>query len=203
MPGKFIFDDTSMRYRERTTGRFVRRQFVIDEVLKTIEVTRAKVRAISERLQRGQVSLAGWQGEMRDAIKAQHVLSAGLAIGGKNQFSPAVAGRLGALTREQYKYLSSFAKDVSTGKQALNARFLQRAGMYANAGYSTFIETERGRKRRVGFDEERNVINARESCTDCLGEAAKGWVEAGNISRIGSRSCRQNCRCDVQTRKAA
>lgn len=199
---KFNWDSKALRFRG-TGGRFVRREVVTSAIEKVILESRNRVREISERLQKGKINLAQWQIEMKDTIRATHLLTAGIAQGGKAQLSPAALGRIGSLTRQQYEFLGRFARQIESGRQPLNSRFLMRAEMYARAARGTFSETERRLRWDAGFTEERNVLHASESCDECVAQSARGWVEVGSLSAIGSRQCRVNCRCELELRRVA
>lgn len=203
MPSRYSWDARKLQYRDAASGRFVRREAVIRAAVETVDSAQKAARAVAERLVAGDINLAEFQIQMRGLIRAQHTLAAGLALGGKRQLSPAALGRIGAQTREQYKYLRRFALDIQNGSQPLDGRLVARAGMYASVSYSTFAEAERRQKRDAGYTEERNVTHALESCPECKAESDKGWVAAGEISKVGSRQCLVNCRCVIQSRKAA
>jgi hypothetical protein len=196
-----LWDNSSKRYRGQG-GRFIKRSAVLDELEKVRDGYKARVLALSQQLQRGEINLPAWTISMRDEIKSMHLTSAAVAKGGLKQMSPADRGRLGALTKQQYAYLNRFSRQVANGLP-LNGKFLRRAQMYVDASRGTFFETERKMKKDAGFTEEINVLNAKESCAECSAEAGKGWVSIGTLSAVGSRICRTNCRCEIELRRAA
>ena len=197
----FFWDNRTLRYRGQG-GRFVKRSAITSALDKAIDETKNRIVGISGQLQRGEINLSDWTLQMRDAIKAQHTLSAGIARGGKLQMSPAEWSRVGNQVKPQYQYLQKFAREIANGLP-LNGRFLQRAQLYATAARGTYSEAERRLHRDAGFDEERNVLGASEHCGGCAEESAKGWVKIGTLAPVGSRDCRANDRCEITYRKAA
>lgn len=199
---KVTWDNRALRYRAGS-GRFIKREAVLREMEKSIAETARRMKRLSEGLQARRTNLPEWQLGMRDLVRAQHVLSAGVAQGGKAQLSPAALGRIGALTKKQYAYLNNFSRQIANGQQKLGGRFIQRAMQYASAARQTFSETERRLMRDAGYTEERNLLHSSEHCGECSAEASKGWVPVGSLSPVGSRSCLVNCRCTLEMRRAA
>lgn len=196
------WDAKALRYRAES-GRFVKRASVTGALERARDASKARVLALGEQLKAGKINLPQFALSFRDEIKALHLLSGGIAQGGKNHLSPSVLGKIGADTRQQYEYANRLIREVASGRQSLDARFFQRLGMYAAASHGTFVDSERRMYRGAGFDEERNVLHAAEHCEDCLGESAKGWVAIGTLKRVGGRVCRVNDACEIVYRKAA
>lgn len=197
------WDSRALRYRNTANGRFIKRQAVADAVEGAVTETAERMRATAIQLQNGQINLAQFELTMRDLIKAQHLLSAGIAQGGKAQLSPAALGRIGADTKKQYQYLANLGRQIERGEQPLNGQFLARVELYARASRQTFMVTERRAHLESGFDEERNMLHPAEHCEGCIAEDAKGWVPIGELVPVGQRTCKVNDRCTVEYRKAA
>lgn len=198
----YRWDARTLRFRD-ASGRFIKREAITRALESGIEETKNRILMVSGQLQRGEINLASWSIQMRDAIKAQHLLSAGIAQGGKAQLSPAALGRIGALTKVQYEKLAAFGREIERGYPIQSGRFLNRVQMYAKAGWGTFDETKRRLGEFAGHDVEENILNAKESCEDCQGETNKGKVPTGTLKRVGTRKCLTNCKCEILTSKAA
>jgi len=201
-PG-YTWDARAGRYADTKTGKYVAFRAVKDELGKVQEQSSANMRVISERLQAGQINLTEWRAQMAQEIKTAHGAAAAAAKGGWAQMSQSDWGYVGSQVRKQYEFLDNFARQISTGEQPLNGRFLVRAEMYGDAAAATF-EQERRRYQETSnlMTEERRVTTAKESCPDCAEWAGWGWRPIGTLPRIGASICRVNCQCHFEYRRA-
>jgi hypothetical protein len=187
------WDARARRFRGES-GRFVRREAVTAALERVREEGRKRVTKHAEDLKAGRINLPEWIIRMKSDIKSQHLLSAGIAQGGKAQLSPAALGRIGAQVRVQYGYLQAYARQIANGQKPVQA---SRSALYINASRQTFSEAERRMQRDAGVKFERNELNASESCEECRAEANKGVVPIGTLTPIGSRICKSNCLCRI------
>jgi hypothetical protein len=198
--------DPGYRYNARAysyvdpQGRFLSRTEVRDALDNALANNGDVVRALSQQLRDGAITLADWQTGMAREIKNVHLYSAAAAKGGWAQMTPADYGRAGQRIERQYRYLRGFAEDIASGRQPLSDRLLQRAAMYSEAGRSTFHYVERGEMEVRGMTEERSVLHADDSCEGCLQAEANGWVPIGEAVPIGERDCLTKCRCTIDYR---
>lgn len=195
----FTWDSKSQRYRGEQ-GRFVRRQAITDALESVRNEGRKRVAQLTTDLREGKINVAQWQISMRDEIKAQHLLHAGIAKGGKAQLSPSDLGRIGQLTRVQYERLNNYARQVANGVKAPN---IGRSQMYINAAYSTFAETEKRLKRDAGYELARRVTNSKEGCEECAAIESEGLMPIDELPKIGEQICLTNCLCEIEYEKAA
>ena len=144
--------------------------------------------------------MSQWQLAMRDAIKDIHLASGSLARGGWKQMSQSDFGRVGNELRFQYAKLNQFARQISNGLP-LDGRFVRRAVLYAQAGRVSYTSALTQEMALRGMNEEKSVLAAADHCSECLSEAAKGWVEIGTLINIGERICKSNCRCHKEFRR--
>lgn len=200
-PG-YRWNQTANRYIS-PSGRFVGRQQVRAALDVAIDNSAKSIKALSQQLRDGNISLADWQLAMAREIKATHLASAALAKGGWAQLSQSDYGRVGQIVRQEYAYLNKLAQDIAAGRQPLDGRFLRRAEQYIQAGRATYHQVEQREMKVRGYDEERNIRHARDSCPGCLDATARGWVAIGTLPPVGGRDCRRNCRCTIEYRKAA
>jgi len=193
------FDEKALRYRAES-GRFVRRDAVTSALERARSEGRKRVARLTEDLRAGRINLPAWQIAVRDEIKAQHVLAAGIARGGKANLSPAELGRVGSLTRVQYERLNAYARQIASGQRRPS---VGRSEMYVNASRLTFSETERRMYRNAGYEVEYNVLGASESCEGCRAESRRGEVPVGTLRPVGLRTCLTNCGCEIRFKRAA
>lgn len=197
----YTYSESSQRFRDDVTGRFVPAREVNAAVDRVIAAASNNVRTITAQLQSGAITLPQWQTQMAAEIKPLHVGAAAMGRGGFPQMSQSDYGWTGQRLRTQYGYLREFANDIASGKQPVDGRLVNRAVMYAEAARST----QREMQRRLGImmlrQEERNVLGASDRhCAACVGCTARGWVPIGSLPPVGSRTCLSRCKCTIQTR---
>lgn len=184
-------------------GRFVSWRSVRIALDAVLDGAERDIKDASARLQAGQITLGEWREVMRTSIKSIHLASAASVMGGWAQMSPADYGRVGKIVRGEYEYLRRFVRQIQRGLP-LDGRFLQRTGLYAQSGRTTYHETERAERAKRGLTEERNILEkSAHHCTganSCPEETRRGWVPIGSLVAIGKRKCKANCRCYVEYR---
>lgn len=193
----WTWDATAMRYRS-PAGTFVSRASVRAGVDQVLQKSENRGRALARQMQGGALALDDWAAAMRAEIKRAHLTSAAAARGGWAQMTAADYGRVGATVAKEYRYLDRFAREIASGKVALNGQFVARAGMYSEAGRMTYHVAETVTARGAGYDEEHNVFGPVEHCKgagSCTEEHARGWVPIGALKQPGSRKCLRRCRC--------
>lgn len=195
--GGFQYNVRAARYVD-PRGRFVPREQVRRALDAAIDASGRRVRALSDGLRSGGVTLDEWHLAMRSEVKAVHLYNAAAAKGGWGQMTPADYGRVGAVVRGQYAYLDRFAGEIAAGAQALDGRMLQRAEMYAQAGRRTYEDANRLEQRARGMARERNVLGVADHCAGCLAASAMGWVPIGTLPPVGARDCLTKCRCRLE-----
>lgn len=197
------------RYSERAgryvaaNGRFVNRAAVRAELDRTLDNASKALKAITQQYRDGAINVLEWREAMAAQIKTVHLAAAAAAKGGWAEMSQADYGRVGQQLRKQYEYLDRFAWQVASGEQKPDGTMLRRAAMYGQAGRQTFHETERREQATRGFDEERRVRHAKDSCDDCIEYAALGWQPTGTLPPIGESQCRTYCLCTFEYRNTA
>lgn len=158
------------------------------------------MRDLALALKEGRISVAEWQIETAATIKQMHLASTAAARGGWAQLTPADLGRAGQIVKKQYGYLGDFARQIESGEQPLDGRFLRRVDLYAQAARGTFHTFDGLEQQARGKTEERNVLHASESCAGCIEQSGRSWVGIGELIPVGSRSCLVNCKCDIEYR---
>lgn len=197
----YRWDENLGRYRDADTGRLVSEALVRLAVDAVADAASDRLADLTERLVRGELRLAEWQVESMRVIKTSHVAAGVAAHGGKTQMTPAAYGFLGSEIREQYRYLRDFARDLEAGTVPLDGRLVARAGMYGQHARVTYEAVRTKDARQYGYVQERNILHASESCSECRDLSARGWVDVGSLPPVGSRRCLSRCRCTVTRRK--
>lgn len=204
LPGlpQYEWNQQAGRYVDAKTKRFVAWQSVGDQYDKVVNQSDKMMRALSQQLRDGDLSLDEWQSAMMGQVKITHLSAMILQKGGIDQLTQADYGRVGQVVRGEYELLRNFARQIANGSQKLDGTLLRRAEMYGQAGRSKYYGFHDKDKQDRGFDEERSILNPADHCIECVSEADKGWVSIGTLIPIGSRICRSGCKCDKEYRNS-
>ena len=193
----YRWDARSARYRD-ARGRFLARQQVRTALDGAIERSTAGVRALAEQYRAGRISLAEWELQMRRLVKDSHIASMALARGGLQHMDAAAYGRVGRQVRDQYAYLSRFARQLATNEIPFDGRATQRMLMYLEHARTAYHVTERAEMETRGLTHERNVLGVADHCGGWLDATDMGWVPIGTLPPIGGRDCLSRCRCHIR-----
>lgn len=201
-PGGYRWNPTLARYIA-PNGRIVSAAAVRAAIDQTIARYEQLARSLAEQLRAGAVSLRAWELQMRMVVKDAQLLGAAAAAGGWAQLDAAAFGRAGRAIRDQYAFLDQFAADVASGKQRLDGGLTMRAAMYVRASRGAYERDRLLIEQDAGFDEERSIRHASDSCPLCVSEELRGWVPIGELVPIGERQCLTNCQCTIERRRSA
>lgn len=196
------FDASTGRYRDLDSGKFASEARIRSAIDKVADAAASRIADATARMRAGDLKLADWQREVMHVIKVSHVATGVVAHGGRAQMDQAAWGFIGRRIRTEYAYLRDFANAIEAGSLPIDGRLDARARLYGQAARVMF-ESMRARDDKArGFDQERNILHAAESCGECKSLSALGWVDLGTLVPIGSRTCRANCRCTITRRIA-
>ncbi len=193
----FTWSDDELRYRT-ADGRLVRQDAIRSALDRVIDAQSGALRTLTQSLLDGGITLAAWQLQAMQAIKATHLVALAVAHGGWNQLDQSDFGWVGQRIRSQYSYLTKFTLDIWSGKQPLDGTAVARAALYAAAARATHRAAEQRLARRNGMLAEKNVLGEADHCQgqhSCLGETSKGWMPIGSLIPVGERKCKVNCHC--------
>lgn len=183
---------------EATPERPIERR-TLDGVL---AASAAYLMLLSRSLQKRERQLEEWQMAFAQEIIPLHLAMAGAAAGGIGVLTLEDSGRVEQRTQEQLAFLLKFAIGIEAGRVLLDGRLLRRSEMYAEAGRGTFYDAAEAAMARGGFDLERSIRTARDSCHGsrygCVEQEALGWVPVGTLVKPGGRLCLTRCRCYME-----
>ncbi len=200
MARNVVWDGDDRVYRDAQTGAPVKPREMRMAMDQAIDVSAGRVEALGRQLQQGQIGLIEWELAMRREVKNVLLYSVAVHAGGVRHMTPRQLGMVGAATREQYRYLNRFAREIESGLP-LDGRFLQRVRMYAAAGRQLYHRIEREVMEARGMTHERNLLGVADHCDGCVEETSRGWVAIGTLVPIGARTCLSNCRCRIVYRR--
>lgn len=203
MPDKppFRFDRAAGRYRG-PSGAFVSETRVRAYLDSALDAAGKRMDALANQLRNGQIDLISWEVRMRREVKVVSTYSGAAAKGGWAQMTEADYGRVGRYVQDHYKYLRGFARDIQSGKQALNGTLNARAQLYSQAGRPLHHRFEKAEKLVRGFTERKSVRAKSDSCPGCVSAATRAWlpIEDKSQTEIGERDCRTRDRCHWEYR---
>lgn len=199
-PAGYRWNPSLARY-VAPNGRIVSTVQVRAAIDVTIDQYKDLARSLAEQLRAGTISLRTWEAEMRVVVKDAQLLGAASAAGGWAQLDQRSLGRAGREIRDQYAFLDNFATEIMTGDQTLGGSLTNRAIMYVEAARGAYEREREAIERQVGYDQERSIRHASDSCEGCIREEARGWVAIGELVPIGDRNCLTRCRCTIERRQ--
>ena len=167
MPSPWVWSVAAHRYRNTRTGRFMGPTEMLGLRDSFMDAQRASAAELSERLVQGDLDVGQWQKMMRRDIKTSYIDQYVLAHGGRGTMTQADWGRIGAMVKEQYRYLDGFAEAVADGTLT-EGQIRIRSQMYHDSSAQSY---ERG--------------NAK----------AYGMPDLPAYPGDGSTACHTNCRC--------
>lgn len=182
-------------------GRFVKAEQVRAALDTALQRSQDEIRYLSRDLQAGRLSIAEWQTAVGKEIRNAHRASAALAKGGWAQMTSEDNAKLGPAIKAELGYLARFGQQIEAGDVKLDsAGFLNRAGMYAQAPRATYHAYETAAMSERGMTEVRSILGVAEHCSQCVSEAARGWIAIGEEVPIGARTCLVSCHCRLEYR---
>ena len=158
----WTWNESSHRYHDAATGRFMARTEVLGYVQQSLDSARTAPAStlqggvnssgtdlLSNLVGNGMMNPRDWHEMMREEIKREYIREYMLGRGGRGSMTQADWGSVGGMLADQYRYLKDFAKLVSEGKLS-EAQIRARSAMYINSAREGF---ERGQARAFGIPE--------------------------------------------------
>lgn len=167
MPSPWQWDDASKRYRNTATGRYISQKAAVALRDQYIDARMSDMDGLTRRLVDKQINVQQWTLEMRQQVKDTYINEYMLARGGRNNMTQADWGRVGAMLKEQYRYVDGFARDIDAGKVS-GGQIRTRARMYVDSATQAF---ERAKTE------------------------SRGMPRLPAYPGDGQTQCRANCRC--------
>jgi hypothetical protein len=189
------FDPRAHRYRNTTTGRFVRYAEVIE--VADNEVLRLEVRLMGHArlFNSGKIDIAEFQTRMALSLKESHLRMAMLGAGGKKRMDSKQYGHVGQQLRKQYEYLHQFGQTLEGGTLT-EEQVLRRAKSYAKSVNIAFRKAELVARGEVGFYAKRLLDPQAKHCAECISYQQLQWTIVASIVPPGvDCSCGGRCRC--------
>ncbi len=168
-------------------------RFVIDDFTQTVA---GQMEKVTRELIAGKIEIANWQVRSKNILKAAYLDADAAARGGLRNLTARDMAKVAARNRKQFGYLNNFAKQMKAGTVS-EKQAIARARSYASAIRSNY-EQARQDMLNSEFPYSRRVLHAKESCSECLSWAAKGFVPSETQPPVGTLLCGQHCRCTIE-----
>lgn len=193
-----VFEQTTKRWRNRASGRFVSNQAVTNEMRRHVAATFDTLDNLTNALYDGNITVMQWQTAVASELKDAHLAQAMFAKGGRANMRPADFGRVGGVLRDEFRFLDGFAQDIADGRQS-RAQALARIKQYGKA-------TQQSYWREWALDTEGEIywrLHPAEHCQDCIDLANNSPYTADTLPTYpgaGETQCRGNCNCTLERR---
>lgn len=197
------FDKKTRRYIDK--GRVLTDSQVRKEVTDFVAEIKETIQRQAGKFVAGDTSLAAFFRSMESQIKQAHSVTGAIAYGGRAQLDSERQERIAAKITSELEYLAGFRADVERALQEEVERqeslaFVEnRAGMYADAAYSTFENNVMAREFDEGVRMGRRVCEEDgASCEACVEAGSTYFSSLDEIPEIGTLECLNNCRCYIE-----
>lgn len=198
--------DLSKRAFRSPSGKYVSRRETRVLIDKLSDFVRKQSGLIAKRFDNGEINASQFNVEMRELLKAGHIVASTVGRGGRSQMTVSDWGRVGRKIRWQYQYLDKFTRKLENGKLKI-ANTGYRAKQYVNAIYISYANSysvaqqdfiDRGGDNNPQVEMLcRLVQNSQEGCVECSADAEDGWMPVSEMGEIGSRICQDFCLCEI------
>jgi len=134
MPNKplWYWDDSAQRYRDPTTGRFVGVSQMQDLREVYMDQQKAQMSSFTRAYAAKEITLTKYYDQVVNTLKNTYIDMYAMGAGGRNNLSQRDWGRIGAMLKEQYKYLRTMFEQIASG-QISPAQASARLAMYINS----------------------------------------------------------------------
>lgn len=191
------WDAKKRRYVD-SRGRVIPARDVRKEVERYVEAEEKKAEAEARKLEIGLITATAFFLFMENRIEAWHKVAGAIAYGGRAQMDEERWARIQEIIDREQSFLDGFKSEVAVATE-ITDQVANRAGMYANAAYSTYENQVKEREADTGVILGRRVCEEdQNSCDACVDAATTEYMPLGELSDIGSLTCLNNCRCTIE-----
>jgi hypothetical protein len=207
------FDRKSGRFRVASgagKGQFISREAVLSQTQKYLDVERAALVKLGDRLSTKAISLRDFQFEAGESVRRIQVASAILGRGGRDRMTP----KDWAQVQVQIKAQLYKGKDPTTGKRyglkflakewaagtVSPAQLAHRLSLYGQSGIVTYHAMDKERQKDDGKVQGVRILSPKHvHCPPCVKYAAMPPQPIDDVVPIATRcDCRNNCKCSIQ-----
>lgn len=137
MPSPWHWNETSHRYHNTETGRFLSANQMAPLRDAFVESQRQGITDITDKLYGREITIQEWVLQFRSELKITYLDQYMIARGGRKVMTQSDYGRVGGFLREQFQYLNALAESVAKGEIS-EAQLRTRSQMYINSSVKAF-----------------------------------------------------------------
>ncbi len=204
MANEFKFDRNSQRYRISSgagKGQFLSKEAVDALTQKTIRQAKDDLKTIGNLLLKRKISVGTWEEATAKTLKTIEINQYAIGKGGSGRLNQRDYGLIGQRLKEQYRYLRGFSEDLIAGKLT-EGQLWQRLNLYAADTRHAYELARTESHAQDGYNWERRLRHARDSCSPCIDYAAQGWQAIRSLPNPGDRcTCGSSCKCTKEFAK--
>jgi hypothetical protein len=193
------YNNSSARYVDLDTGRFVSRETVFDFVDQAIVTFGLEGENFIVGAIRQNVPLQVVERVLMQELKDGYINSYVPGRGGIQNMTQRDWGIVGRIIRDKYEYVRNFMADIQAGTLS-EAQLIERWQLYYNNMVQGYWAGDMEANRAAGKTEMRRTLNSKVPCGECQNYAGY-WDKIGNIPLPTERcACKANCLCTVEYR---
>ena len=200
LPG-YQWDARSGRYRNAQTGKYVKRQVLIDLVDANTDEVSNRLIKLTTAVHEGRLAPSVWLEQVKTEVKRLHIQNRALGAGGIDRLTPNDYSSIGGTLSSEYRHLGDFAAELP--KLSL-PQALSRVNMYVGSARKQFWKAEGSTLQQdpESVIIERRTLGKADHCPDCVAYYDQGWQLQGVLPDPGEGSvCGSNCRCTKQRKQ--
>jgi len=194
---EYVYDNRRRKWLDLDTGLPLSTDAVVAEMRLHQEASRDLLRALTEQLYSGQISLEQWQVAVASLLKEMHLAQAVFGAGGKFNLDDAARRQVQDTLETQFRFLRDFVVAIVAGMSLAAA--VSRVLMYASATQQSFWQAlAGGQKKNVKIYW---TLHPAEHCNGCLALAAGSPYTADTLPTYpgaGDTECLTNCVCTLE-----
>lgn len=199
------WEPSKRRYRS-PSGKLVSRREVRALIDKLTTFVRKDAARIARRFDAGKITAAEFNGQMRELLKAGHIVASTVGRGGRDRMTAKDWGEVGRKIKWQYGYLDKFTRKLSAGTLK-TANTVSRAKLYADSIYISYAKTFQVTQTEFiegggNINPEGEMLcyleqNSEEGCAECTADAGEGPMPVSEMKELGERECGDWCKCEI------
>lgn len=185
MPSPWTWDAKTKRFR-RPDGRFISFTEVLGLRDQFADAVKTGGDRLIAQLAGGEITIQEWVLTARQQVKETYMVQYMLGRGGRYAMTPADFGRVGAMVKQQYQRLQSFAEDMRQGRHTVG-QAQARFQLYFESSSQAF---ERGKSEAYGMPalpaypgDGSSECKANDRCTWKIEENEEAWLATWTLGK--------------------
>jgi hypothetical protein len=204
----FTYDIRTGKYRRATTGKAVSEREIRSAIFKVSREAKNRMRQETEQMMAGAILFVIWYQRLRSVMKALYRAVWVVTLGGMLFEDDSARAAFYLWVILLFDRMDQLKDAIEKGTIPFDGRIRTAVGNIARSANGAFQNARLEAGRRKGHDEARRILGENENhCHDsddrpgCIELESLGWVRIDKVVPIGGGTCRDNCMCQIATRK--